>query len=235
MYPMTLQAFPIAYGMVRLSQRSNQNYFIRYMCFWSAFNNIYQYLSDQDGFGSRLVYDANQQLRIREVTGYLLPRVETEPETEAILRTIRKLSPEQRIKWLRLPEVLFFVERTPEGAKGVSCPDRPGLFDRHGQRINGVLNRTRTVDSLHPYYAPIDMEKYKAFLEGDTSHTELLTNQLALLLYTVRNNLMYGHKEITSNNDSELVRNAYPLLEYLVRCFVNFPQKRSTYGKLNSE
>lgn len=234
MLRMNLRSFPIAYGMINISQESNLNVFIRYMCLWSAFNNIYQILADKDNLGSEINRE-NPFKKRRPLEDYFLPNVKTLSEQTVILNAVQKISKYQQEELLHLPQVVFFVYRTPQGAKGVSCPDRPGLFDRHGQRINGVLNRTRTVDSLHPYYAPIDMEKYEAFLEGDSSHAELLTNQLALLLYTVRNNLMHGHKEVTSDNDGEVVRNAYPLLEYLVRCFVNFPQKRSTYGKLNSE
>lgn len=221
MHAMDLQAFPIANGMVSLAQRPNRDYFSRYMCLWSAFNNIYQYLCDQDELKPTLLKDAQQQIRTRPVLGYLLPRVETRPETDSIFHAIGKLDDSQSEGWLSLPEVLFFVVRIPCGAEGLRLPGCCGLFDRQGQRINGVLNRTRTVDPWYPYYAPIDLEKYEAFKTGDRSHLQLLSKQLALLLYTVRNNLMHGHKEVSSDNDGEVVRNAYPLLEYLVSCFIN--------------
>lgn len=217
---MNLQSFPIAFGMVHLARRSNQDIFSQYMCLWSAFNNIYQYLSDRDGFGSKLVYDTNRQLRTIEVAGYILPRVSKQSEAFTILYAIRKLDPYKTEEWLRLPQVSFFVNRTPQGAEGTRRPGTPDLFDSQGQRINGVLNRTRTVDPRYPYYAPIDREKYKAFLEGDLTKTDLLSNQLIMLLYTVRNNLMHGHKEIRSDNDGEVVKKAYPILEELVQFFV---------------
>lgn len=234
-HPMNIQAFPVARGMIRLAYDSNLAVFIRYMCLWSAFNNIYQYLSDQDGFGSRLVYDTNRQPRIREVYGYFLPRVETEAETISILRAIHKLNRNQLKAWLRLPEVTFFVKRTPQGVRGKRFPNLPGLFDKKDQRINGVLNRTRTVDPLYPYYAPIDTKKYESFLQGDLTYVDLLSNQLVMLLYTVRNNLMHGHKEVTSDNDGEVVRQAYPLLEYLIGFFVNIREYRRVNGKPRSD
>lgn len=226
MYPMDVRVLPVAYGMIELSRRSNLEDFIRYMCLWSAFNNIYQFVGDQDGFGSRLQYDAQQQIRTREVMGYHLPRVETRSDTDSFLHAIGKLDNSQTERWLSLPGVSFFVNRTLQGAKGNNLSGRRELFDRQGQRINGVLNRTRTVDPRYPYYAPIDLEKYEAFQAGDLSHLQLLSEQLAMLLYTVRNNLMHGHKEVMSQNDGEVVFNAYPLLEFLVSCFVKIPRVR---------
>lgn len=169
MLPMSLADFPVASGMMRLAGRSTRKYFSKYMCLWSAFNNIYQYLSDQDGFGSELLYDSNNKLRTKEINGYLMPMVKTDSETDLILRAINKLDPEQIKEWLELPQVSFFVHRTPQGANGECHPEKPGLFDRQGQRINGVLNRTRTVDPWYPCYAPIDLEKYESVLLGDLS------------------------------------------------------------------
>lgn len=225
MIPMNLQAFPVAQGMIELSRRPNLDDFNRYMCVWSAFNNIYQYLGDRDGLKSELQYD-NLYPRPRQVDGYYLPNVKTQKEQTLILHAINKLSDDQKSNLLRLPQVGFFVRRTPQGAEGVHLPGQDGLFDSQGQRINGVLNRTRTVDPWYPYYAPIDLEKFEAFQAGDLSDLQLLSEQLAMLLYTVRNNLMHGHKEVMSENDGEVVRNAYPLLEYLVSCFVTIPWLR---------
>jgi hypothetical protein len=156
-----------------------------------------------------------------------MPMVKTDSETDLILRAINKLDPEQIKEWLELPEVSFFVDRTPRGAKGECHPEKAGCFDTNGQRINGVLNRTRTVDPLYPVYAPIDMEKYESFLNGDLTSIDLLSKQLVMLLYTVRNNLMHGNKMVSSDNDSEVVRKAYPILEHLLSCFVYFPKIRS--------
>ena len=192
-----------------------------------SFNNIYQYLSDQDGFGSELLYDSNNKLCTKVVNGYHMPKVRTKSESDLILRAINKLDLEQIKEWLELPEVSFFVNRTPEGAKGERRPGQPGRFDRYGQRINGVLNRTRTVCPLYPVYAPVDMEKYESFLNGDLTNLEILSKQLVMLLYTVRNNLMHGNKMVSSDNDSEVVRMACPILEYLLSCFVYFPKIRS--------
>ncbi len=227
MLPMSLADFPVAFGMMCLAGRSTRKYFNKYMCLWSAFNNIYQYLSDQDGFGSELLYDSNNKLRTKEINGYLMPMVKTDSETDLILHAINKLDPEQIKEWLELPEVSFFVNRTPEGVKGECHPEKAGCFDTNGQRINGVLNRTRTVDPLYPVYAPVDMEKYESFLNGDPTNLEILSKQLVMLLYTVRNNLMHGNKMVSSDNDSEVVRMACPILEYLLSCFVYFPKIRS--------
>lgn len=227
MLPMSLADFPVASGMMRLAGRSTRKYFSKYMCLWSAFNNIYQYLSDQDGFGSELLYDSNNKLRTKEINGYLMPMVKTDSETDLILRAINKLDPEQIKEWLELPEVSFFVHRTPEGVQGECHPEKAGCFDTNGQRINGVLNRTRTVNPLYPVYAPIDMEKYESFLNGDLANIDLLSSQLVMLLYTVRNNLMHGNKMVSSDNDREVVHNTYPVLEKLLSCFVNFPKIRS--------
>jgi len=220
MLPMSLADFPVVSGMMRLAGRSTRNYFSKYMCLWSAFNNIYQYLSGQDGFGSELLYDSNNKLRTKEINGYLMPMVKTDSETDLILRAINKLDSEQIKEWLELPEVSFFVNRTPESAKGECHPEKAGCFDTNGQRINGMLNRTHTVNPLYPVYAPIDMEKYESFLNGDLTSIDLLSKQLVMLLYTVRNNLMHGNKMVSSDNDSEVVRKAYPILEQLLGYFV---------------
>lgn len=225
MIPMNLQAFPVAHGMIELSRRSNLDDFIRYMCLWSAFNNIYQYLGDGDGLSATL-HRVNPYPGSREIDGYFLPHVRTQSEQKLILNAVQKLTDTQKSDLLLKPQVEFFVRRTPKGAAGDILPGRRGLFDPRGQRINGVLNRTRTVDPLYPYYAPIDLEKFEALQAGDLSHLQLLSEQLAMLLYTVRNNLMHGHKEVRSDNDGEVVRNAYPILEYLVNCFVIIPEAR---------
>lgn len=227
MLPMSLAAFPVASGMMRLAGRSTLKYFSKYMCLWSAYNNIYQYLSDQDGSRSELLKDSNNKLRTKEINGYLMPMVKTDSETDLILRAINKLDPDQIKEWLELPEVSFFGNRTPEGVKGECHPEKAGCFDTFGQRINGVLNRTRTVDPWYPVYAPIDMEKYESFLNGDLTDIDLLSKQLVMLLYTVRNNLMHGNKMVSSDNDSEVVRMACPILEHLLSCFVYFPKIRS--------
>jgi hypothetical protein len=129
---MCLADFPVASGMVRLAQCSNKDYFNLYMCLWSAFNNIYHYLSDQDNRGSKLQYDTNNKPRTKEVNGYLMPIVKTEPETTLILHAIGKLDPGQIEEWLGLPEVGFFVKRTPQSTRGECQPGKPGLFDRQG-------------------------------------------------------------------------------------------------------
>lgn len=217
---MDIEAFPVARGMIRLAYDSNLAVFIRYMCLWSAFNNIYQHLANVDKIGSKLQLE-NPYPKPREIDGYYLPNVSTKRELDLILNTTGKLSTDQKSDLLLLPQLGFFVYRTPHGAEGDRYPNTLGLFDKKDQRINGVLNRTRTVDPLYPYYAPIDLEKYESFRDGDPTHIDLLSDQLAMLLYTVRNNLMHGHKAITSDNDGEVVRKAYPILEHLLSFFVN--------------
>lgn len=214
-------AFPVAHGMIKLSRGSNLDDFNRYMCLWSAFNNIYQYLGDRDGLESKLQFD-NLYPRPRQIDGYYLPNVKTQTEQTLILHAINRLSDDQKSNLLWFPQVEFFARRTPQGAEGLHLPGQDGLFDPRGQRINGVLNRTRTVNRWYPYYAPIDLEKFESFKAGDPTHLQLLSEQLAMLLYTVRNNLMHGHKEVNSFNDGEVVQYAYPILEYLVRCFVRY-------------
>jgi hypothetical protein len=62
---------------------------------------------------------------------------------------------------------------------------------------------------------------------GDLTNLDLLSNQLVMMLYTVRNNLMHGHKEVRSDNDGEVVRNACPILEQLLGYFVNISQVKA--------
>lgn len=220
---MDLREFPIANGMIKLAQRlkSNEsgNIFMKYMCLWSGFNNIYQCLADRDGLGPKL--DSNKPFtKRRPLCDYILPNIVLKSEQNLILNAVRKLSCEQKKSLLCLGQVEFFVNRTPQGVEGTSQTEISGIFDSQGQRINGVLNRTRTISPLYPHYAPIDMEKYQSFLAGDQTHIDLLCAQLVILLYVVRNNLMHGHKETTRENDPKVVSNAYPILEFLVSCFV---------------
>jgi hypothetical protein len=152
---MNLQRFPVALGMVYLAQRSNQDTSSKYMCLWSAFNNIYQYMGDKYGLGSVLQRD-NPYPKPRELDGYFLPHVKTKSEQTLILDAVQKLSEDQKSDFLNLSLVDFFVRRISEGARGNFNETGENMFASKGQRINGELNRTRTVDPWFTSYAPID-------------------------------------------------------------------------------
>ena len=65
----------------------------------------------------------------------------------------------------------------------------------------------------------------KGYLKGDRSEINILVEQIIMMLYTIRNNLVHGNKNPGEANDVEVVGYALPILEIVVTSFIyNLPE-----------
>jgi hypothetical protein len=202
---------PIAISMIELAERVDHP-FQRYFCYWAAFNNIYTLVAKRRGMMVGLELDRHGQPKYETRWTYNFPKVKTPKEHEQLLETIQQLDSQTKNDLISHKNFHFFVYRIPKGVHSKN--------DSHGQEINGVLNVTRTVNPQSPVWSPIDRQAYERYITGDHSDQDILAEQLVFMLYTVRNNLLHGSKSPGEENDIDVVVNALPLLEFLVRAFL---------------
>jgi hypothetical protein len=122
-----------------------------------------------------------------------------------------------KIELIKSPATEFFANRKPKltGYKSVDS-------DADGQRLNGVLDISKTVDENHPVWRPIDVDAYGRFRKGGRSENDinLLAERVLWLLYAVRNNLFHGSKVANDATDKAVVRNATTLLRMILEFFL---------------
>jgi len=214
---------PIAESMISLADNA-EHPFQRFFSLWAAFNNIYTLLAKRlvEGgllpLGERYIAQLVRKdsevnfARRPEFWGYKFPKIMTPLEGKQIRAAVDNLDTNTKDELISHENLSFFVNRTPKGA--------PGDHDVLGQRINGVLNITRTVDVKYPVWSPITPDAYSRYRSGDHSDQELLAEQIVFLLYTIRNNLVHGSKRRDDSNDVEVVEKALPFLEMVVNSFI---------------
>lgn len=202
---------PVACSMIELAERANHP-FQRYFSLWAAFNNIYTLVAQRNGVTVRPNLDRTGRVRTEQRWTYIFPSVCTPKEHEQIIESVNALDVRVKDILISHPNIRFFVERTPQGV----ASNR----DSRGQLINGVLNVTRTVNPQSPVWSPINKQAYERYIAGDNSDIDLLAEQIFFMLYTIRNNLVHGSKNPGEENDLNVVRNALPLLELVVRAFI---------------
>jgi hypothetical protein len=212
---------PVAYSMVALAVGVPDNQyepFQEYLCYWTAFNNIYATIAERVGLGARLSINADGTPKTK-LDGHLrVEEVQFYPEQKLIDCAFREFSNELKHNLIMSPYTRFFVYRTPrwQGA--------PIETDSWGQRLNGVLNVGRTVSRQYPVWSPIKMDDYEQYVAGNaTDRTTLdhLSRQILYVLYTVRNNLVHGGKRADDANDGQVVQEALPLLRLVVMDFLD--------------
>jgi hypothetical protein len=201
---------PVASSMIELAEHAHHP-FQKYFCYWAAFNNIYTLIGQQQGALPRFVVDRAGNVKIEQEWGFKFPKVITPSERQRIKATICIICANVKNALITHPNVKFFVERTPKGVLS--------SHDLQSQLINGVLNITRTINLQSPIWSPIDKKAYQIYIAGDPTSQDILTEQIILMLYTVRNNLVHGGKSPNEANDIRVVENALPLLELVVRTF----------------
>ena len=210
---------PVAYASIAFAKKYKRP-FVKFGNYWTAFNNCYVTLYDIDGRNKTSLQkesgkpktEYNGSVKIAKVTG--LPS-----ERDQIENAFSHFPGELKADLIKSPHVQFFLERTPKLQNRVPVPIKTDAF---GQQLNGVLSLTRTVDVDYPVWSPVDRPAYERIKAGKASKEDvnLLARQILSLLYTVRNNLFHGGKRFDDATDEQVVRNAVPLLEMILRCFV---------------
>lgn len=210
---------PIAYSMIRLVRETvgqMREPFHEYLCYWMAFNNIYTTVSDNFG-RSRQLRNDNGIVQTRLVGNLIMPRVYGPSERDQLETVFQHFSEDLKHKLIEHQNTRFFVERSPKW-RGKNIE-----FDDRGQRLNGVLNISSTLDCRYPTWSPIDINLYEQYIrdKNDVESIDILANQILNLLYTVRNNTFHGGKRIDDANDRHVIEKATPLLALIVNHFLS--------------
>ena len=208
---------PVAYSMIALAKLAlleQVQPFQNFICYWTAFNNIYVTIADNKG--QRI----QQRLRrgnpvTRNVGGVTIPEVDVITERKQIQMAIEEFDIDLKHYLLIHPATRFFVERTP------SWKGKKIEYDSSGQRLNGVINVGKTMDEKHPVWSPINAILYKHYLQHttDVAAREALCEQIVEILYTIRNNTLHGGKRADDANDHDVLVQAFPLLKMIVEYF----------------
>jgi len=205
---------PIAISMIQLSEIARHP-FQKYFSLWAAFNNVYSLIGRHHGLVVRHELDNKGNARTEQRWGYTFNRVIIPSEKQILIEAVNQLDNVTKDTLIKHENIRFFVDRTPRGVKGNR--------DSAGQLINGVLNIARTVDPNLPIWSPIDKPKYEKYITGeDASSRSILAEQIVFMLYTIRNNLVHGSKNMDEANDIEVVNYALPLLEVIIRSFIHY-------------
>lgn len=212
---------PIASSMViaasRIKPRRDGHHpYEKYFLLWTAFDNIYTTIAQRHGFKIELVLDEDGSVKTWTNGGVRIPKVKTVGEKERISLSLAEFDEELKQNLIRHESIRFFVNRIPFW-KGV-----PIEFDTFGQRLNGVLNVNHTTSADYPVWSPIDTQVYQHYLANPIAgdDRDFLTRQIADLLHTVRENLMYTSRKLDDANDISVIEHALPLLELVVGSFI---------------
>ena len=109
---------PVAYSMVALAQESAKNSpqpFQEFMCYWTAFNNIYVTIAEHNGNFARLRTQRDGTIRRRENGGVFIPEVEMPlREREEIDLAFAEFGDKLKQDLISHSSTKFFVERIPK-------------------------------------------------------------------------------------------------------------------------
>jgi hypothetical protein len=210
---------PVATAMVSLAE-ATRDPLPCYMCYWSAFNNIYRAIADAEIQGLPK-YQTNADGTMKFVQrdpgdSVNIPRVITASESRQITHARLGFSDELKHRLISHNGTNYFVNRVPRFS------DEPIERDIFGQELNGVINVGRTISREYPVWSPINKVLYRQYMDGDRSQetADILVRQIVNLLYTVRNNLFHGGKRFDDASDREVLEHALPLLTMIVESFM---------------
>lgn len=224
---------PVAYSMIALarqSSRAERQPFQEFMCYWTAFNNIYTTLAEQKGYKAQLKTHKNGSIQTRPNGSVQIPEIKKAlTEGKEIELAFDEFDEILKHELITHTNTNFFVYRIPQWHQF------PIEFDGSGQRINGVMNVRYTIDAKHPVWSPIDIQTYERYVKNDPQKgdQDLLAKQILFLIYTVRNNTFHGGKRSDDANDSEVIEKAFPLLSMIVGYFIHTANSTSClrYGR----
>lgn len=213
---------PVAASMIRLARSATSmdhwHPFQEYMCYWTAFNNVYTTVTYNLGHKAELKRKPDGSIGTRMEDGLRKVIIRKPPDEKSQIRyAINEFNDHIRHSLITLENTKFFVYREPK------WQDSAIQHDILGQRLNGVINVNYTTNRDYPVWANIDTQKYEQYIAGNNTSKTLqitLTEQVVLVLYTVRNNLYHGGKRSDDADDVEVVEKALPLLQMIVDYFI---------------
>jgi hypothetical protein len=230
---MKLQAgmVPLATAMIQLAEqvwRTEASSSPAFLCYWTAFANIYTVLAAQSGLRPHFGLRQNGTLRTRKVdaglAGPTVKMAEVYPPTEKakLDNVLKHFSEDLKHRLMTHPSTHFFVYRTPMWD---GCPLERDAFK---QRLNGVINIGATVDARYPVWCPLNASLYKQYMHEKPSPKakNVLSKQILDLLTTIHLNLLQGTRnaltdeQVKGENSATVVEKAWPLLAMIVLDFI---------------
>jgi hypothetical protein len=208
---------PVAYSMIALIKSVilvQLQPFQDFICYWTAFNNIYITIADQKG--DRVKQRIKKGIPVtRNVGGVTIPEVTVVTETKQIQMALEEFDDKLKHDLIIHRSTRYFVDRIPRWRSN------PIEYDPSGQRLNGVINVGKTIDEKYPIWSPIDKKLYEHYLQNtsDANARHSLCEQIVNILYTVRNNTVHGGKRADDANDQDVIRRAFPLIKMIVEYF----------------
>jgi len=209
----------IARAMAELGRQAAQypeQHASAYLCYWSAFTNIYAILAAQQGARPHFGLRENGTLRTRRVGALKMAEVDPPPESELLDKACAGLDAALKHKLLTHASARFFVQRTPVWqGKNIAV-------DAARQRLNGVLDMRCTFDARYPVWRPVDAALYARYVRAaeagtvDEEARDFLARQILDVLYTVAQNLLYSNKPASDENAPAVIDHALALLAALV-------------------
>jgi len=210
---------PLAYTMIAAAKRirprrDGRHPFEQYFYYWTAFNNIYTTIAQREGCSTHYKKNDDGVILTIKNGNVNIPEVEIVSEKEQIDLALDEFDDGLKDRLILHEGTKYFVYRIP------FWDGKPVEVDAFGQRINGVINVDYTSEGQYPVWSPIDIQVYEGYLENpDDEKRNFLAAQIVELLFTVRNNFMYGGKKFDDANDNKVVENALPMLECIINSF----------------
>ncbi len=211
---------PVAYSMVELARNptsAEHQPFHEFICYWTAFNNIYSTLAKRHIDVVELKTEEDGSIRTWLNGSVQIPRIKLNvKEREEILVAFEYFSDELKHELIIHPNTEFFVSRVPIWN---GCEIE---FDIKGQRVNGVIKIRDTVSEEYPIWSPIDIPAYERYVRDvpEEEDRDLLAKQIIFMLYSIRNNTVHAGKNADDANDREVIKKAIPLLSIVVNFFI---------------
>lgn len=213
----------IAQAMAALGRQAVQHPAQRasaYLCYWTAFTNIYAGIAAQQGVRPHFGLRKNGTLRTRRVGTLKMAEIDPPSEDELLDKACAGLDAALKHKLITHASTRFFVQRTP-----VWRGKRIGV-DGARQRLNGVLDMRCTFDARYPQWRPIDAALYAHYLRAgdaepaDDEAQNVLTRQILDVLQIVAHNLIYSSAPTRDENAPAVIEHALALLSGLVESWL---------------
>lgn len=198
---------PVADSMIQFAKRA-EHPFHEFMCYWTAFNNLYAVMAAAAGQGP------GRKKKDKEVCGIQIPDFRSN-EYDQIRYIQTQFCPALKHELILHESTGWFVNRTPR------WQGNDITHDAEGHRLNGVINVGFTFDVSAPVWSPICAPDYQAYKEKPhRSMQDALVGQIVDVLYTVRNNLIHAGKNPDDSTDQDVTARAVPLLKIIFSHFL---------------
>ncbi len=208
----------VASAMLALVEHSDSQPVQKFLCYWVAFTNIQIHLAAQAGLKPRFGLRKNGTLRTHNVHGVKMAEVSLPTERAQYDKALASFSSDLKHQLILHESTRFFVYRAPV------WQTYPRHQDALKQRLNGVANLALTLDARYPIWAPLDVQLYEHYLEGEQTQkaSDALVHQIFDVLRTVYSNLLYADLDVAENS-SVVVGHALALLTLIVHGFLPEP------------